>query len=118
MHSGLDDGLSHTYGQSPTRSKIVEYSRVCAGRHMAENTIWLTIASVLATFTLGKAKDGKGNEIDIPGEYTDQFFRYISLHRYLLSHCSRHPRHPKPYRSSIIPRSALARELVLATDAE
>ncbi|KAJ4463623.1 cytochrome P450, partial [Lentinula lateritia] len=34
--------------------------RVCTGRHMAENTIWLMIASVLATFTLGKAKDEKG----------------------------------------------------------
>ncbi|KIK50583.1 hypothetical protein GYMLUDRAFT_438456 [Collybiopsis luxurians FD-317 M1] len=70
--------------------------RVCAGRHMAENTVWLTIASVLATITLAKAKDEKGNEIDIPGEYTNSFLR-----------------HPKPYQCSIIPRSPLAKDLIL-----
>ncbi|KAJ3854521.1 cytochrome P450 1 [Lentinula lateritia] len=72
--------------------------RVCAGRYMADNTVWLTVASVLAAFTLGKAKDENGNEVDITGEMTDLFFR-----------------HPKPYQSSITPRSHLAEELVLAT---
>ncbi|KAJ4478327.1 cytochrome P450 1 [Lentinula aciculospora] len=69
--------------------------RVCAGRYMADNTVWLTIASVLAAFTLGNAKDEDGNEIEITGEMTDLFFR-----------------HPKPYRSSITPRN---KDLVLAT---
>ncbi|KAJ3813269.1 cytochrome P450 1 [Lentinula aff. lateritia] len=109
VYTEPDKFLPERYSESPTGpfesiNNIYAFGfgrRVCAGRHMAENTIWLTIASVLATFILGKAKDEKGNEIDISGEYTDQFFR-----------------HPKPYRSSIIPRSALARELVLATDAE
>ncbi|KAH7880595.1 cytochrome P450 2 Le.CYP2 [Lentinula edodes] len=72
--------------------------RVCAGRYMADNTIWLTVASVLAAFTMGKAKDGNGNEIDIPGKFTNHFFVY-----------------PKPFQSSIIPRSQAAENLVLAT---
>ncbi|KAF9077446.1 cytochrome P450 [Rhodocollybia butyracea] len=72
--------------------------RVCAGRHMADNTIWLTIASVLATLDLRNAKDDAGNEVDIPGEYTKTFFR-----------------HPLPYRSSITPRDLQARDLILAT---
>ncbi|KIK50476.1 hypothetical protein GYMLUDRAFT_987669 [Collybiopsis luxurians FD-317 M1] len=71
--------------------------RVCAGRYVAENTVWLTIASVLATITLGRAKDENGNEIDIPEEYTNGFFR-----------------HPKPYQSSIVPRTPLAKDLILA----
>ncbi|KIK57045.1 hypothetical protein GYMLUDRAFT_46664 [Collybiopsis luxurians FD-317 M1] len=71
--------------------------RVCAGRYMGENTVWLAIASVLATVTLGKAKDENGNEIDIPGEFTNSFFR-----------------HPKPYKSSIVPRTSIARDLILA----
>ncbi|KAJ4485417.1 cytochrome P450 [Lentinula aciculospora] len=50
--------------------------RVCAGRFMADNTVWLAIASVLATLTLGKAKDDEGKEIDILGEYTDGMFRH------------------------------------------
>ncbi|KAJ3870024.1 cytochrome P450 1 [Lentinula novae-zelandiae] len=72
--------------------------RVCAGRYMADNTIWLAVASVLAAFTMGKAKDGNGNEIDIRGEFTNHFFRY-----------------PKPFKSSILPRSRVAGDLVLAT---
>ncbi|KAJ3722420.1 cytochrome P450 2 Le.CYP2 [Lentinula raphanica] len=72
--------------------------RVCAGRYMADNTVWLAVASVLASFNLGKAKDENGNEIPITGEMTDLFFR-----------------HPRPYKSSITPRSHLAEDLVLAT---
>ncbi|KAF9058834.1 cytochrome P450 1 [Rhodocollybia butyracea] len=72
--------------------------RVCAGRHMADNTVWLTIVSVLATLNLRKAKDDAGNEIDIPGEFTQTFLR-----------------HPLPYRSSIMPRDLQARDLILAT---
>ncbi|KAF9078665.1 cytochrome P450 [Rhodocollybia butyracea] len=72
--------------------------RICAGRYMADNTVWLAIASVLATLNLHKAKDGEGNEVNIPGEYTKHFLR-----------------HPKPYQSSITPCDLQARELILAT---
>ncbi|KAF5387375.1 hypothetical protein D9757_005700 [Collybiopsis confluens] len=71
--------------------------RVCAGRHMADNTIWLAIASILATFALGKAKDENGNEIDISGEFTEGFFR-----------------HPKPFQCSIVPRTPQAKDLISA----
>lgn len=33
--------------------------------------MWLTIASILATFTLSKAKDKDGNEIEIKGDFYD-----------------------------------------------
>ncbi|KAF9078788.1 cytochrome P450 2 Le.CYP2 [Rhodocollybia butyracea] len=72
--------------------------RVCVGRYMADNTVWLAIASVLATLDLRKAKDDEGNEIDILGEYTKTFLR-----------------HPEPFQSSITPRDVQARELILAT---
>jgi len=72
--------------------------RVCVGRHMADESVWLAIASVLATLTLGKAKDEEGNEIEISEEYTSSFFR-----------------HPKPYRCSIAPRTPNAEKLILAT---
>ncbi|KAJ3788994.1 cytochrome P450 2 Le.CYP2 [Lentinula aff. detonsa] len=106
VHTDPDKFLPERHLESPTGpfesiDNIYAYGfgrRVCAGRYMADNTVWLTIASVLAAFTLGKAKDGNGNEIDIPGEFTNHFFR-----------------HPKPYRSSITPRSQLTIYLVLAT---
>ncbi|KAF9067309.1 cytochrome P450 1 [Rhodocollybia butyracea] len=72
--------------------------RVCVGRYMADNTVWLTIASVLATLDIHNAKDNEGNEINISREYTRNFLR-----------------HPKPYQSSITPRDLQARDLILAT---
>lgn len=33
--------------------------------------MWLTIASILATFTFSKAKDKDGNEIEIEGDFYD-----------------------------------------------
>ncbi|KAJ3859487.1 cytochrome P450 1 [Lentinula novae-zelandiae] len=71
--------------------------RVCAGRYMADNTVWLSVASVLATLTLGKAKDKNGNEINILGEYTSGMLR-----------------HPKPYQASITPRNQDAKGLIMA----
>ncbi|KAJ3936334.1 MAG: cytochrome P450 1 [Lentinula lateritia] len=45
--------------------------RVCAGRYMADNTIWLTVASVLAAFTMGKAKDGNVMERSVDCQATE-----------------------------------------------
>ncbi|KAF5315497.1 hypothetical protein D9619_007172 [Psilocybe cf. subviscida] len=45
--------------------------RVCPGRHMARATIWLSIATTLWAFNIGKAKDASGKEIPISGEYSD-----------------------------------------------
>ncbi|KAF5385579.1 hypothetical protein D9757_006779 [Collybiopsis confluens] len=72
--------------------------RVCPGRYMADNSVWLAIASVLATLNLRRATDEAGNEIGISGEFTNVFFS-----------------HPKPYKCSIVPRSPSAKELILAT---
>jgi hypothetical protein len=33
--------------------------------------VWLTIASILATFNIGRARDSSGNEIAITDEYDD-----------------------------------------------
>ncbi|KAJ3774223.1 cytochrome P450 1 [Lentinula raphanica] len=72
--------------------------RICAGRYMADNTVWLAVVSVLATLTLGKAIDANGDEIDIPGEYTTGMFS-----------------HPKPYKASITPRNQNTKDLISTT---
>ncbi|KAF5385582.1 hypothetical protein D9757_006772 [Collybiopsis confluens] len=84
--TGIDDISAFGFGR-----------RICPGRHMADNTVWLTFASVLATFNLGKARDEAGSEIEVSGEFTNAFF------------C-----HPKPYKCSIVPRFPSAKELILA----
>ncbi|KAE9383003.1 cytochrome P450 1 [Gymnopus androsaceus JB14] len=72
--------------------------KVCIGRYMADNTVWLTIASVLATLNLRKPKDKHGNDIAILEDYTSGFFR-----------------HPKPFQCSITPRTPYAEKLIVAT---
>ncbi|KAE9410131.1 cytochrome P450 2 Le.CYP2 [Gymnopus androsaceus JB14] len=72
--------------------------RVCIGRYMADNTVWLTIASVLATLNLRLPKDKEGSDIPISEEYTSNFLR-----------------HPKPFQCSITPRDMCAERLILAT---
>ncbi|KAI0033190.1 cytochrome P450 [Vararia minispora EC-137] len=44
-------------------------TRRCPGRHFADATLWLYVASVLAFFNIRKAKDENGNEIPVDGKY-------------------------------------------------
>ncbi|KAL0953580.1 hypothetical protein HGRIS_004795 [Hohenbuehelia grisea] len=88
-----------TDGQLEASGRIFAFGfgrRICAGRAMADATIWLTIASMLAVFNITKAKDQAGKEIPIPEyDYTDG----------LISH-------PKPFQYSIHPRSLASERLI------
>ncbi|KJA21688.1 hypothetical protein HYPSUDRAFT_67609 [Hypholoma sublateritium FD-334 SS-4] len=70
--------------------------RICPGRHLASDSVWLTIATVLQNFDIRKKQDSNGEEIPISGEYSDG----------LLSH-------PHPFECSITSRSAASRDLIL-----
>ncbi|CAA7263105.1 unnamed protein product [Cyclocybe aegerita] len=70
--------------------------RACVGKYVASATVWIMIASVLACFTIGKAKDEHANEIEINDEYEDNGGGV----------------HKKPFKCSIVPRSELARKLI------
>jgi len=39
--------------------------RICPGRHFADATVWILIASLLSAFKFSKAVDKDGNEIDV-----------------------------------------------------
>ncbi|KAJ7237342.1 cytochrome P450 [Mycena rebaudengoi] len=43
--------------------------RLCPGRHMAISSIWITVASLLATFDIAKATDENGRVIEPTYEY-------------------------------------------------
>jgi len=84
-------------GQLNDDDKILAYGfgrRVCVGRHVAGATLWLLIASVLATFDITQAKDEFGKEIEVEEGYTDGMISQ-----------------KKSFKCSIIPRSTKAREL-------
>ncbi|KAJ7231653.1 cytochrome P450 [Mycena rebaudengoi] len=43
--------------------------RICPGRHMGRSSIWITVASILATFNIDKAVDEAGHVIEPTFEY-------------------------------------------------
>ncbi|KAJ7650752.1 cytochrome P450 [Roridomyces roridus] len=69
--------------------------RVCPGRHMAWDTVWITMASILATFDISKALDADGRPIEPEQGYTSQLV------------CV-----PVPFECSIKPRSKDVEELI------
>ncbi|KAN0091298.1 Cytochrome P450 [Tylopilus felleus] len=44
--------------------------RICPGEHVADASLWIAIAWMLATFEFLKAQDDHGNEIDISPQFT------------------------------------------------
>ncbi|KAJ6521007.1 cytochrome P450 [Mycena vulgaris] len=73
-------------------------NRVCPGRHMATSSIWIAVASILATFNITKAVGDDGQVI----EPTHEYFPGLVLM-------------PLPFKCSIKPRSQAAAELIHAT---
>lgn len=47
--------------------------RICPGRHMAYESLWIAIASIVATFDITKAVDEHGQAIEPSEDYTDGF---------------------------------------------
>ncbi|PBL03455.1 cytochrome P450 [Armillaria gallica] len=73
--------------------------RVCPGRHLALNTVWITIASMAATLSFSKAIDPEGRVIEPSDTYTDGF---VSL--------------PVPFKCAIKARSAQAKALIYSAE--
>ncbi|KAI0060304.1 cytochrome P450 [Artomyces pyxidatus] len=69
--------------------------RNCIGQHLANNTIWIMMASLLAAFSITKAKDEHGNEIPVDVAYTDGGII-----------------HSRPFQYSIRPRDSETEELM------
>ncbi|KAK7036572.1 cytochrome p450 [Paramarasmius palmivorus] len=55
--------------------------RICVGKHFAEATVWLTIASVLSCFKISLPKDAQGNEVDIPERFSEVSSQLDALQR-------------------------------------
>lgn len=69
--------------------------RYCPGKYVADQTVWATIVSVLATMRIEKARDHCGNEINVIPEFTGGLSN-----------------RPKPFCCSIKARSLTAEELI------
>jgi len=69
--------------------------RICPGRYMVENTIFIAISSILHTFKIERATDEMGREIPISVKFTSTLTS-----------------HPESYECKIVPRSEAASRLI------
>ncbi|KAJ7123980.1 cytochrome P450 [Mycena crocata] len=65
--------------------------RVCPGKDMAQWSVWICVASILASFDISKSLDNDGIPIEPSGEYTSGMISY-----------------PVPHKCDILPRSERA----------
>ncbi|KAJ7247027.1 cytochrome P450 [Mycena rebaudengoi] len=68
--------------------------RICPGKDMAQWSMWITVASILASFNISKSVDDKGMGIEPSGEYT-----------------------PLPFKCNIIPRSEATKTVLYSAAA-
>lgn len=54
-------------------------SSICPGRHLALNSAWIAVASILATYDISKAVDDNGSIIEPKVEFTDGLVRYADI---------------------------------------
>lgn len=85
--------------------------------HLVESSVWLLIASLLATFKISKAVDEHGNVVEPEVKYENPIFRYESLlslvNRMLICLAFRTPNH---FKYDMRPRSEKALSLIKMTD--
>ena len=58
-------------------SDAIIHSRECPGKMLADNTLFIAIAMMLATFDISKAKDESGREIEPDCFYTPGVVRFV-----------------------------------------
>ncbi|PHH86202.1 hypothetical protein CDD83_10589 [Cordyceps sp. RAO-2017] len=73
--------------------------RVCIGKHLAEASVWIVVASILSTMKIEKGRDDDGNEIEPTVELTSGLTS-----------------HPKPFPCRIVPRDDMAAALLRRTE--
>ncbi|KAK7687283.1 hypothetical protein QCA50_009788 [Cerrena zonata] len=97
----IKEGKLNKDVQDPAVAAFGFGRRVCPGKNLAKDSLWITIASILAAFTIEKAKDEMGRPIVPTEEYEPGLVSY-----------------PKPFKCSIRPRTTEYQDLIVATGLE
>ncbi|KAF8875230.1 cytochrome P450 [Infundibulicybe gibba] len=95
----LKDGQLNPDVRDPAAVVFGYGRRICPASHIGLSTVWITVASILATFDIDKAPDGKGGVIEPSQEYKPSLICHVL-----------------PFRCKISPRSESARALVQAAN--
>lgn len=95
--------------------------RICPGRYMAYESMWIAIASVLSVFNVQKAKGDNGEFIVPPEAYCDGFVRLVLFsmlfYRVALTVWFVFSQ-PLPFPCAIVPRSPNHEAMILELEAE
>jgi len=79
MSSALGGGANHifpfTFNKESTTYNIL--LRQCPGLNLVDSSVWLLIASTLATLDISKAVDERGDVIEPEVKYENPIFRYV-----------------------------------------
>ncbi|KIJ30668.1 hypothetical protein M422DRAFT_186824, partial [Sphaerobolus stellatus SS14] len=78
--------------------------RICPGRDMAENSLFIAVASILQNFDMSGPADQHGNPLPFEYDWTSGFFSSVINHY----------KHPTKFKCTIRPRSKQAGERILA----
>lgn len=96
--------------------------RICPGRFMARESVWLAVASILATLKIEKAVDDQGKEIEPVDDHMSGIVACVPSHSHSLSYVVlklslyRRYRYPLPFKCNVKPRSLTAEKLIMATE--
>ncbi|KAI0760097.1 cytochrome P450 [Fomes fomentarius] len=96
-----EDGTLNPSVRDPSVAAFGFGRRICPGRFLALDALWLAIVSVLAVFDIVRAVDDEGQEIVPDGEYLSGVVCF-----------------PKPFKCAVRPRSVEHRDLVQLLNSE
>ena len=100
--NGLYPSDACVNGESPYPDAAFGYGRrICPGRLLAKDNVWLAIASVLSMFNIAPAKDENGRDVPVTDSCLSAMLTI-----------------PDPFKFVIKPRSQKALETVMATAVE
>ncbi|KAF9231726.1 cytochrome P450, partial [Melanogaster broomeanus] len=67
-HFILPDG--QLYPQAKQSSFELVRNRICSGRFLADNAVWVAVATILSTLRIDKATEDLGNKIEVEPVFT------------------------------------------------
>lgn len=71
------DGAIDVHAPDPLFAAFGFGRRVCPGRHLATDVLWLVQAHILSVFNIEKPVDQFDNVVEPTGEYTSGLARYV-----------------------------------------
>lgn len=79
--------LMVSFGSAPTDDPfmVTLFSRICPGRHFADEAVWLAIAHIVATVDIAKGRDASGKLITPAARFCSGFTRYAQGARWCYS---------------------------------